>query len=462
MIFINGLSSLTNFNEDNISKIFTNKILSKVWESLNENQKLLLRCLAELVRAETTNTIYTIIKRDFNYNRFDKALRALKNLNLVVIKNSRSNVSSELIELHPMVKEFVISNHNKKERGRYISIITKFYNQYIIILRPRLSTQLTFNEFNNWTCKIELDINNSEFLSAYQNLDEIEQYIVSSGYTEEYLRVLEKFFDALDLSLIFEGNEFARIHGMVGSYSFYLCSFNKFQKSSEFLEKYKQFIVSSNSYLINYYSILCHTSWMKGDFESAIKYGEIGENFLNTSDLSDTFLLRYNLALARRDSRKDEDIIKALNYFLQGEELSVFLKNTNSKTDQSAIWGNIGRCLELLNDLNNALFCYAKSFELLCSEQHSLVRTNLGYAAFWIFGILRSQNNDIDSIYFLKCSMNQWINSAPILYKESEEIMKTIDLNQILIKEVNESEPIYNLELCKKWVKGYLNPNLGV
>ncbi|HDZ3692662.1 TPA: hypothetical protein RSW53_003542, partial [Vibrio cholerae] len=170
--------------DENDSTILSKNVLSNVWTSLHERDRLLLRTLAESVVAESTEDYAEILRSELNYNQYQKALKALRNFNLIVEKRG-----SNYIELHPLVKEFIRKNYQTSERNKYISLIVTYYDKFIYVLREKLSYKLSFDEFANFTNKAELSINAGDFQNAINSLWEVHDSMSAAGYNEEFLRV---------------------------------------------------------------------------------------------------------------------------------------------------------------------------------------------------------------------------------------------------------------------------------
>ena len=108
-----------------LSAIFSINILDTIWQTLHDNQKTLLRVLAETVKAETEENIGKIVRSELNYNRYHKAMKRLKRLNLIVIKSFKDE--QDQIELHPLVKEFVLQKYPlQNERSKFITLFVNF------------------------------------------------------------------------------------------------------------------------------------------------------------------------------------------------------------------------------------------------------------------------------------------------------------------------------------------------
>ncbi len=189
--FLRNLES-SKIADHDISSLLSETILSEIWTSLNQRQQTLLRIMAESVRAETVDDLSEIASSELNYNAFSKSLKTLNNLNLIVEKRE-----GNFMELHPLVKEFVRIKYPRTDRSKYISLFIRFYDNIVLVLKPRLSHELSFSEFSNWTNKVELHTNAKDFQKAIDCLAEIKSPILTAGYSEELLRVSKLLFNSL-------------------------------------------------------------------------------------------------------------------------------------------------------------------------------------------------------------------------------------------------------------------------
>ena len=132
-----------------------------MWSTLSINQKKLLRCLSELVRAEETDTVYKIVEGQLTWNKFSRSINSLKLLNLIVTKTKSDG--KEQLELHPLVKNFVISKYPSSERNKFISIVINYYDRVTFVLKERLSGNEELSFYENWSNKVELAVNKNDF-----------------------------------------------------------------------------------------------------------------------------------------------------------------------------------------------------------------------------------------------------------------------------------------------------------
>ena len=453
--FIQSIEDKTNFNEEGFSSILSEKILNEVWYSLNEKQQTLLRGIAETVKPETVPSLKKIIEPELKNNQFEKAFKVLKNLNLIEIKSSE--ISEEQIELHPLVKEFISSKFPRTERAKFITLLVQYYDQFIYILKPKLSSSMSLSAFQNWTSKIELQINKGDFKPGLVALEEVSSSILSAGFSEEYLRVSEKLFNSIDWKTAID-NEYPYFDKQFDTLIQILTQFGRFNESDEMLDKYSKLILGKSSQYLSYCSGKCYLYWYQEKFNEAIEIGEYGLFLINESGISDNYSLRHNLALARRDSNIENNIKEALLYFLKGENFENIVNNKNEDLG-GHFYGNIGKCMELLNKEVNALTCYYISFNILCKEDNNHSKLNLGYAASWIYNILKNSKNKLDALYFLKLSISVWEYSSPPRAERMKKEWKKLIIDKQTKQEI-EKIPDWKIKnLCQE--KSKIGANLG-
>ncbi len=443
--FIQNIVERTNFDEDDFSSILSQKILDSVWNSLNEKQKTLLRGVAETVKPETISELKHILEPELNNNQFNKSFKVLMNLNLLELKSS--SISEEQVELHPLVKEFILSKFPQKERAKYITLLVKHYDSFIYILKPKLSSGMSLSAFQNWTSKIELQINKGDFEPALVALEEVSKSILSAGFSEEYLRVSERLFNNLNWSKAIE-NEYAYFHNQFSTLTTTLTQFGRYDRCRSLLEKYSKFITGKGVHYLLYCSEKCYLLWYQGQFQDAIEIGEEGIFILKESGVADSYSLKHNLALAQRDSMQIDNLQKALSYFSRGEDLPVILEKINPELSGN-FYGNIGKCLELLESKDEALKCYFYSISILFKEDNTNSKLNIGYASYWIFNLLKDNGQKLRALYYLKLSIQTWEKVSPPRAENMKQEWKRLKFDNESKKEINKL-PEWKIEnFCK-------------
>lgn len=455
--FVENIENKTSFTEDDFSAILSQKILNHVWTTLNEKQKNFLRALAESVKPELLENLREILSSEFNNNQFNKAFRVLRNLNLIEVKSS--SITADQIELHPLVKEFIVSKYARIERDKYITLFVQFYDRFIYILKPKLSANLPLTAFQYWTSKIELQINKEDFKSALVSLHEVGKSISLAGFGGEYIRVAEKLFDSVDWRLAIE-NEYPYFHVQLSFLNTKLVNFGLFDKARNYLTKYEELITGKSVHYLSLCSDKCYFNWFQEDYANAILIGEQGEFMLDNSGLPDHYLIRHNLALARRDSREKERVELALNFFRKDEDIQALINSIEIRYDLGGIYyGNIGRCFEFLSKYKIALKCYSISLKALLKVEDEKKDINVGYACFWISEMLLKDHKILDALYFHRYAMNIWEVSAPYKLHKMEVIWNDINFENNAKEEIRRKAEWQIEKFCMQKLENELIPN---
>ncbi|MCS3418508.1 tetratricopeptide (TPR) repeat protein [Pseudomonas sp. BIGb0450] len=431
---------LNNIEKKNIvssseSAILSKQILREIWDSLNEKQKTLLRALAESITSESESEISKVVSSVLNFNQFSKALRTLKDLHLIVIKGTEN-----YIELHPLVKEFIKSNFPSQEQKKFISLFIRYYDQFIILLKPRLNQILSLEEFKSWSNKIELHINNGEFNEAIACLIEIHKSINRSGYTEEYVRLSCALLD----KITWKKNATDQLVSFLDFFNHAFTAITEYGdniKSTDFLQKFENTTTSKNNEYIFILSSKTHLHWFNENYDQAIKHGEQADYLISQMGEQDKWDARHRLNLAYRDSEAENNVNKALDFFLDGYPIEEIASKTALNRELSySIYGNAGRCLHLIFRYDEALNCYAKALELINDGVYSDVNLNQGYGFSWI-GETLSELGSNESLYFYLYAYESWKKCAPPL---ANKILKKID-------ELPKTEAYKTIRALEKW-----------
>lgn len=415
---------------DNPSYQLAENTLSVVWKTLNQKQQILLRGMAEMVTSISEENLSKIMSSELNVNQFGKALKALRNLNLVVVKSLNEDI--DLFDLHPLVKEFVLNKYKRNERTRFITMLVNFYDSLIVIIKPKLSADSPMSYFENWVHKVELQINKGDYKGALFSLQEVKEPILAAGYSESFLRVSVRLFIEIDwFKAIAE--EYNYFHSVLFEFIHTLIDYGRFDEAEAYLKKYAKLIEGKGAQYIVMCNLFSYYFWSKEDFSQAIDWAEKGLDLANSTGINQDADLRHSLALAQRDSLNSENIKKAINIFLKGESLSDILSGKCKDDSLSGnYYGNIGRCLWFLNDYENAIILYKKSAKLLMSEKFTNTHINQGYAFYWIaqyyikVGMLAKAN-----MFYLKV-LHIWRKVAPT---KSLKVQKEYDEFLILNKD---------------------------
>ncbi|HAU8291631.1 SIR2 family protein [Vibrio vulnificus] len=453
---VNFLESIGNGSKinQNDTSILSKNVLSSVWNSLHDRDKLVLRTLAESVVAETKEDYSEILRDELNYKNYQRALKSLYSFNLIIEKRN-----SDYIELHPLVKEFVTTNYPPSERNKYISYLVKFYDKWVVILKEKLSVNLSFQEFTNFTKKAELSINAQDYQSAVSSLLDVQESMCSAGYIEEYLRVSDLLFRSITWSKKFI-SKITGIEALIECTAKSSIEFGDSDLSSYIIDSYSSIIEQKESNYIQLCEIKSYNFWFNKNYSSAINVCEEANYLLKRAGQEDNFQINHNLALSRRDSENRENVDKALNFFLKSKKLSS-LTDINSilDDDESTQLGNVGKCLSIKKEYDDALICYYKSFYLIFKRDPYNRLLNLGYASLWLSEVLLEKNERDSAFYFLSYSLNCWSNSSPVLSNRYRGMMKWIMSNNNYVNISSQEE--WRIEkYCVEYIEKKLNKKL--
>lgn len=430
--FIKGVTPNSNFQEESLSSVLSNKILTAIWSSLNDKQKTLLMAFAEIVRAETQDNLSTILSSELNHNQFSKAFKALKQLNLIVIKSMLDE--QDTFELHPLVKEYIIQNFGRVERSKFISLFVNFYDNIILILKPKLNSEQPLSFFENWTAKIELAINKDDYKTALVSLEEVSVSICDAGYIEEYIRVANLLFINIDWKTALN-EEYSYFNSQFTKFVDTLTEFGKFDDASAYLTKYQKHITNKGSNYIRFCKLKGHFLWFQNRFEEAIELAEEAFLLEEQSTTKSGLDLKHTLALSLRDTKQKENIARALTIFLNEKPIESLLKDNEDNFIAGETYGNVGRCLQYNGNISDALICFKKSIRKLKDPM------NKGYAYLW-YAECMVLNNQIDTaLWFYRQSFNIWKKISPIKASNvDKKINAIIEVNPTLLTILERSE----------------------
>ena len=437
---------------ENDSSIMSKRMLGNVWSTLTDRDKIVLRTMAESLVAETVEEYGKMIEAELNYNKFSKSIKALRNLNLIIDKRG-----TDYIELHPLVKEYIRTNYPSHERGKYIAMITHYYDQYVVILKERLGYKLSYNEYINFTHKAELLINAGKYQEALNTLSEVIGSMSTAGYIDELLRVSKMFFNTITWTK-------RNIEELALFYPFLIPSIKLFVENDheeytyQLLKEFESTVHDKSEAYLRLCSVKAYVYWFLKNYSKSLSICEEALYLMERGEQSDTFDIRHHYALTLRDSRKDENIEKALSIFLGDKILEKMIDKNNpiTKDDQGTIFGNIGRCLDFLDDRNNALICYFKAFYFIFTYDDALRTINLGYASFWIYEVLSRINKNEVSIYFLKMAQNEWDKSSKVLLNQNQDAFSELTSSSTN-KSINSSEAWRIEKYCIEFIEKQIN-----
>ena len=389
-----------------------------IWGKLNEQQRNVLRTMAELDRPEPESRLLDLLP-GVNANRVNQALKTLRSFHLI---ETRIKPKGEpLLGLHPIIREFVRTGFPKKDREKYVGAILSFLDQMIGRFKPMLSEDPSYEILEHWIRKAELNITFRRFEEATSTIAEIALPLVNRGYSEEMVRLTIRLLGELnwaeacvsykDFDTVFEQclTEMIQI---------------EHDASEDLLTQYEAAIPGTSSQFILLCDLRCYADWYAGKYDSAIRWGEKGDRLKERTSVDTQFSTKHNLALSRRDAGQVQE---AMESFLAGESLETVVKpGERIQGKVASFYGNIGRCLFLDGRLNEALVCYVKSAQLLEESRTHDDHLNKGYIRSWIAELLVQQEKIDLAAASYRAAECIWNDSSPPRADQAREKLEAL------------------------------------
>ncbi len=383
------------------------KTLNSIWGTLRPREQVVLRGLAETVKPETEETLGDYLRHEMNYGKLIKALNALKALNLVVVK--RRPKAADVLELHPLVREFIYRKFSQHERVSFIDAIINVYKRLIGRYKAQLSGRPTLGVLLHWTQSAELDIAAGRIDEAFAILAEVSAAFLSSAHPREFCRVARVLLASSDWP-----NNFHRYRSFEAVFSSHireLAYLGEYEEVDSLLNQYEKTFTAKDTRYISFCEMRCLSKWVRGDYISALEWGKIGQSLKEESGVDTEYDVAQTLALAERDAGNPE---KALPVFLEGRTLAeVTDPNKIDEDATGAYYGNIGRCLHFLGQIDPALICYQKSALLLEKKTSAEHTINEGFIRAWVGELLVAREEFALGTAFLRAAYLKWENVSP-------------------------------------------------
>ena len=389
-----------------------------IWGELNEQQRTVLRTMAELDRSEPESRLLELLP-GINANRVNRALKTLRSFHLI---ETRTQPEGEpLLGLHPIIREFVRTDFPKSDREQYVAPILVFLNRMIGRFEVLLPQEPSYEILEYWTRKAELLTTFGHFEEATSTIAVIADPLVNRGYSEEMVRLTMRLLGELDWAeACYSYKNFDNV--------FQSCLIQMIQighdATEDLLTRYEAAIPGRSSQFILLCDLRCYADWYSEKYDSAIRWGERGEQLKEHSSVDTRFSPRHNLALSRRDGGYVPEAIKS---FLEGESLEAVVTTGERIEGQgAAFYGNIGRCLFLTSRLNEALVCYVKSAQLIEESHDHWARLNKGYIRDWIAELLVQQEEFELAAASYRAAVCSWEDSSPPRATQVKDKLKTL------------------------------------
>jgi hypothetical protein len=412
-------------SDDNISSLISATILENLWQGLKERERVILRTLSISGLAESEEAISQIISKKLNHNQVQRALKSLKLLNLVVMKEDEG-----YLELHPLVREFIVHNYGKEDQESYVGLYVSYLDGFIYLLRKKFGSLLEPDEIEHILKKIEILINARKHQEAMDELRVVSGSLLISGYTEDYLRLSDLLLSNLSWS-------YGKLTDMTGFKEFMYWFFSKSAKANRIdlfdkhMNRYLSVFKTADTHMILAKSAISHKAWIMGDTEIALREGRSASDLVEILEEKDIWTAKHTYNLALRDSKIPEKIQEAMTFFCEGKSIDVLVSEAED-INAANKYGNVARCAMYLGDIERAIRLLCKSYTILTETMSSYsAKHNLGYAAQWIGDFLHVEGRVREAAYFYIHARNLWEDDMPSeanrLMHQIKEIFKGVE-----------------------------------
>lgn len=403
-------------------------ILRSTYRLLKPDQTEIIRLLAELERPEHESALEEVTGQ--RYNKLSKSLKRLKDLSLILERRDMSDKT--LIDLHPLVRQFLRREYPKKDRDNFIGRVIIYFDKRLALVAKSLGQgNISKNVLDVWTHKIEVLCNHADWSLAITELLKIERELGRAGLGGEYARLGTKIFSGVDwLVAIDEAKEFRKL---INGVCHELSHQRDHAEVQRWAKHYVDAIGARGADKLNVLEFTAFDAWLRKDFQRALELAEEAVELSKQIDVSLPSNPVHTLALALRDSGNAE---AALTTFLEGLSLEEALAEKNGKSAE--FFGNIGRCFYLQGDYEKALPFYKRCGQEMISRPSDI--HNSGWIRLWIGEALCKMGRVSEGYAFLCAAKHMWARASKLLEISADLAIGELrflhgDLDEFLVPE---------------------------
>jgi tetratricopeptide (TPR) repeat protein len=248
-----------------------------------------------------------------------------------------------------------------------------------------------------------------------------------------------------------EPNSTPQFDFVLGAHIRILSHLGETREVDELLDKYEQRVPNRDARYIGYCGLRSYALWFRSSFVEAVQWGRKGQDLIEASgvDSSAIVSVRHTLALAERDVGRPE---VALSFFLGGRSLSEVLDPEELDEERGEHhYGNIGRCLQFMGQVEPALVCYQKSAIILERSPVTENVSNRAYARMWIGELLAARQELQLAFAFLQSALRVWEQVAPPKATAVRSLMNELEARDGRSLHVQDRDVEH---ICLDWILG--------
>jgi tetratricopeptide (TPR) repeat protein len=424
---------------ENDSAEIPDATLRSIWQGLRDREQIVLQVLAETVRPTTALQIADYLGSRLRYNKVIKAVVPLRELNLIVVKKQDDD---DAFELHPLIRTFIRKTSKRTERVGHINSILAAYAAMLNLYRPNLASA-SRQTVRQWLESAELYINADRVENALEALHEIGDP-AASEVPNEFARISSMIFETSDLNGIVALRHFDNVFT---DYCRVMVNLGRTEAASEALDRYEATLSGKEARFINLCDMRCYLHWTNRNYAAAIHWGTSGAELKRKSGVDTNFDSRHNLALAQRDAGA---IDAALEYFLSDSSIEKAAEPNNFEADRNeAFYGNIGRCLQLMGQIEPAISCLRKSAILAHRVSTGHRNENQAYAREWLAELFQAKGEHAAAMAFYVAARAKWEIVSP---PRSARVTRAINALAATSPDLKRPTPVKAENIVLEWI----------
>lgn len=387
-------------------------ILRGSYRLLKSEDQGILRSLAELEKPEFETELDEIT--GVRFNRLTRSLKRLRDMNLVLTRVDRAG--KHLIDLHPLVRQFIRHEYHQSERETFIGRILVFFDKKLTPIRTQLAGEISSYSLGTWLHKIEILVNRGSWIEAVQELSLLANQLEKHGLIEEKIRLGEKVLLNADWkALVEQGKHYRKWMSSLMSSMTY---FGLHGEVERWLQVYESYTTKGGADSIVISAARAFDAWFRKDFDRALYLSAEAKARFATVDVDIENDPAHIYALALRDSGEAEE---ALPELLQGLSVEDALAGESGKP--GSYYGNVGRCFQLTGRIDEALKAYQLCFKDF--HQSNDVSANAGWLRQWVGECFDAKAELEKALDCYVAAEDIWKSTSPALRRiASESIAK--------------------------------------
>lgn len=405
-------------------------IFRSTYKLLNEEQKKLLRLIAELERPELESALEEIA--GLRYNKLSKILRKLKDLNL--IQERRDLNDKTLIDLHPLVRQFLRWEYPKKDRESFIGQIIVYFDKKLAVVAKLLGKQaIPTSVLELWIHKLEVLCNQADWEVAVSELLRINDELDRAGLVEDLIRLGVKIFNGINWLVAIE--EIKDFRKLINNVCHELSHRGEHAQVRRWADHYMETVGARSADKVNVKELLAYDAWLRKSYAEAIELASEAVELAKRVDFTPPTAPSHTLALAHRESGNVE---AALPILLEGLSLDEALNESNGKSPE--FYGNLGRCFFISGNFELALKFYRYCGRGMRQKQRSF--HNTGWIRLWAAEVMQKAERLHDAYSFAWAAKHIWARGSKLLEGRADN----------LIAELRRSGTFSDDEVVPEWL----------